>query len=198
MSTDKRVGIFVDTETSGVDEKLHSVLQVALIAYDLDSKQTLGTYSTFVNHPTVNVQLAALKVNNIDLRTLSTLGISPSDTCDKISEFVRTYGQGQLVTPIGHNVDFDLRFLKVLFEANKRRYPFAFRTLDTCSTARFLIEAKLLPPTPCKLGDLVQLFQIPSDPTKLHGAIYDVELTVKVFEKLLAVAQVGQPVRSNV
>lgn len=181
--------IFVDTETSGLDENLHSILEVAAIAYDLDKHKILGTYQAFVHQANIVVSPTAMAVNKIDLSTLGRVGLDPTIVSEQLSSFIRLHGAGELVEPVGHNVDFDLRFLKAFYKKCGKRYPFAYRTMDTCSVARFLMRSGILAPGSCKLVDLAQTLGVPVDLAKIHGALYDAELTMQVFLKMSALVK---------
>lgn len=44
------LGIFLDTETSGLDPYQHVILEIALVIQNLKSRKTLATYETIVSH----------------------------------------------------------------------------------------------------------------------------------------------------
>jgi len=121
----------VDTETGGLDPKVHAIASVGLVApwgnLHLRVADKLGEW-----HP------KALEVNGIDpLEHLATSHL-PSIVTKNIGIFLQGYSKalhGKLYLA-GHNVGFDIRFLERLYDLADEVPPRIFhmhRTVDTHS-----------------------------------------------------------------
>lgn len=108
--------LFFDTETTGLDPKSDSILSIAMVA----TKDDLS----YVNHLYLEMQPAksikftanlmqALGVNGLDPKEIFNKPIA-KDAFTEISKFLGSIALGffKPVTPVGHNVKFDLEMLK--------------------------------------------------------------------------------------
>jgi DNA polymerase-3 subunit epsilon len=174
---------FVDTETGGTDEQIHSILSVAVVRWE-DRKIT-DQYACFIEENPMVLARDAMEKNQIDVR--QRLGWkTPQDAAKAIARWVfcaqssKEYSERPLIG--GHNVAFDVKFIGRLFKIAGERYPFSYRTVDTASIARYLHTLGLLNPKSFRLEDLCAELGVKH--TNAHTAIGDVLATVAVFEKM--------------
>ncbi len=120
--------IVVDTETGGLDPLHHSLLSVGLVSGD--GTRTLEFY---VLEPTLTTDERSMAVNRIDLDRVRAEGLSPEKAVDRIEAFLDGIGRGRPLKAAGHNVAFDIAFLRRLYRMAGRDFPpdFAHPTIDT-------------------------------------------------------------------
>ena len=140
--------LVIDTETGGLDPGKHSLLSVAGVIWGLETPpQTL--FSFYVREYNLSIDPEALAVNNINLNEVVSKGLTPARACleiqSKLVGFLNpnttTFLPQEPLTVAGHNVGFDIAFLKRLFrlgENNNYSKLFSHRSLDTASVLKFL------------------------------------------------------------
>lgn len=136
--------VFVDTETSGLDPRHHSILSVCL------GNKEIG-YTTFHIRPNPDgiIDPKAMEINNIDLDGVW------EDQSIAFLEFLQklTAEHGQL-EPIGHNYMFDIGFIQQVLGRRGYEKFFSRRYLDTMIIAKFMDEAIGITETSYSLKDL--------------------------------------------
>jgi DNA polymerase III epsilon subunit-like protein len=151
--------LFMDTETGGLTPE-HSLLTVSVIPVDKDFQIVpVDYYDPFFNqttHTDSGIYVAiksdtyvldqeALAVNKIDIvehdKTAVPIAVARELICGFAEHCRKLFGKKYLV-PAGHNVAFDVKFLKahVLSEQEWDRL-FTYPALDTAAIARFLNAA---------------------------------------------------------
>lgn len=169
--------IVMDTETGGLDPQKHSLLQIGLMVCEdgavLDKIRINVTHDKYVTTP------YALELNGIDLSTHE--GPRPKEAVEQVINFVKKHFTNPAQV-LGHNVSFDVGFLKVLFKKAEVDYDsvFSYRLLDTSSIARFLVFSGVIP-SGGSLEQLANQFGIPFNPKKLHDALVDCEVTYQLI-----------------
>ncbi len=85
----------------------------------------------------------------------------------------------------GHNVHFDIAFLKAFFSANRKDFSefFSHRVIDTSSILHYLYLAGKLKQKAVSSDEAFQLFDIEVEGR--HTALGDALATAKLFSKLL-------------
>jgi DNA polymerase-3 subunit epsilon len=93
-------------------------------------------------------------------------------------------GRGK-ITLAGHNVHFDIAFLKAFFSANRKDFSefFSHRVIDTSSILHYLYLAGKLKQKAVSSDEAFQLFDIEVEGR--HTAMGDAIATAKLFSKLL-------------
>lgn len=149
---------------------------------DLKIKPNDGVY---------NVSPQALEINKIDLIKHDKEAITENEAARIFNDFSCRHAFGGKIIPIGHNVSFDIGFVKRHLlknndlETNIWPKYYSHRVLDTATIAHFLILAGAMPANmSCSLGSLAKYFGL--DYSNAHDAEFDVKLTLEVLRKLLA------------
>lgn len=169
--------IVFDTETGGLDPQEHSLLQVGIMVCEngiiLDKLKINIVQDEYI------VTKRAMEINGIDLDTHT--GSTPAQAVEELTAFVKKHFK-KPAQVLGHNVPFDVGFLKELFKSVDANYDkvFSYRLLDTSSIARFLIFAGIIPDGG-SLGQLAKQFNIDFDQDTLHDALVDCEVTYKLL-----------------
>lgn len=177
--------LFTDTETGGLNPEKHSLLSVAFIVWDGKELQKDNFYIKQKNY---NCTDEALKINNINLKTISENSVSKRYIIEYIREIKSLYFGGKKITLAGQNVNFDCGFLKKLYEEENEDYlsDFNYRVLDVSSVLKFMYIAKKIPSDISSLDAAINYFGISMG--LRHSAMSDCEATLEVFKKLLALS----------
>lgn len=172
--------LVMDTETGGLEAGLHSLLQVGLLVCEdgrvLDELKVNIVEENISDYVVTDM---AMKINGINLETHT--GYTKEEAVELIIAFVKKHFTKPAQTA-GHNVGFDVSFVKMLFKAVGAVYDdvFSYRLLDTSSIARFLIFAGVIP-NRGKLGDLANYFGIDFEESKLHDSLVDCHVTYQLL-----------------
>lgn len=169
--------IVFDTETGGLDPLKHSLLQVGIMV--CENGEVLDKKRINIVHETYHVTPFAMKVNKLDLANHA--GVTPAEAVEEIVAFVRAHFK-KPAQVLGHNVPFDVGFMKKLFQDTGVDYEsvFSYRLLDTSSFARVLEFSGAIE-RGGSLGQLAETFNIEFDKTALHDALVDCEVTYKLL-----------------
>jgi DNA polymerase III subunit epsilon len=98
----------IDTETSGLDPRLHEVLSLCIMPVN-DQLDDLGIALNLRIKAVNPVDPKAISLNHLD----STVGFTKSEAWTRIKEWRKKYGIVKII-PLGHNIAFDIMFLKTL------------------------------------------------------------------------------------
>ena len=96
----------IDTETSGLDPRIHEVLSLCIIPIK-DDFTDLGLTLNLRIRAVNPVDPKAIAINKLD----PTVGFSKSDAWKALKEWRRKNLITKII-PLGHNISFDLMFLK--------------------------------------------------------------------------------------
>ena len=188
--------ICFDTETSGLDHTKYNLLTAHFIILNKDLER-IDSLDLKIKHPHYTIHPKALEINNIDIvsHTKDNQSMFISEANKSLVTFLESNKQHYRFIPIGHNINFDIQFIKssgLLSESEYFKY-ISNIPLDTLSIAGFLKLSGYLPPT--QLLNLVSLckylhIKYPNDTSNNtpHNAEYDATMTVellKVFKKFI-------------
>lgn len=183
--------LFLDLETTGVDENKHSIIEIAA-KFSVDGK-IVKSYESKVGTYNKEVDLGALGVNNFSIKGILGHTGSP-EVAYALTEFLVTVKKSKGKGPIylcGHNVAFDEKFLNRFLEVHSitgLHSIVGHKKLDTATIAIALIDAGVIKPEKTSLEGLAKELGINLQGRKLHNAMEDVDLTIEVyneFKKLL-------------
>lgn len=89
---------------------------------------------------------------------------------------------------IAYNSRFDEDFIRQLFLKNDNKFYgsyFYYPSIDVMQMAAFKLMRKNIRPENFKLGTMCKHFNINVDETKLHNALYDIQRTKELYNKLI-------------
>ena len=184
--------LVIDTETGGLDADKFSILSLGAVVWSDEPGFRREKFETFVAENPIIAEAGALAVNGLDVETLKVIGKNPASAASLFHNFVRRNFPGdERVTVAGHNVDFDVRFVKRLFrlagfEADYAK-TFSHRVLDTASIGRFLVLSHRLKLESASSDALFKFFGI--EPVKAHTALDDAWATANLLDCLIGVVQ---------
>jgi DNA polymerase III epsilon subunit-like protein len=193
-----------DVETSGLDAGTHEILSFSarLLDRDLLEVSSMLQYA----YPDKDVDPEAARINGYT-RELWTTRFA----CDQQSLFeqIRKFLSGQKrLFAVGHNVTFDLSFLKALFTKFKAIEDYksflSYHAIDTLGVSLMVdIAQRSGPQGSYSLTNLTQRFGI-SLGDKAHDVEEDVKATVALFKFMveqirgnLPLPEVGPPIRKT-
>ena len=175
----------LDVETGGLEPKTDRLLQVGL--HHPFSRRSLEFYVLGPGRVTDE----ALHANNLDLNVVEAQGLAPADACREVEDFlVRVAspgGEGARLRFCGHNVAFDVAFLRELFALEGKKLPGVLgynRMLCTSSLLYAEILRGNLPQSCSSLDNAASHFKIPI-PSGRHTALVDAKLAFAVLSNLL-------------
>lgn len=177
--------LIVDVETTGLDPQVHSALSLAAIVWD--DCRTIGEFSCYVTETNVVLDQEAIAINRIDLSVVKTLGLTPKEVVRDLVEFIRVHFTELPVVLGGHNVQFDVGFLKRLFRLAEVDFAkvFSHRVLDTAGIAQFLKIALELPLRTASSTEVFRAFDVSIAEDERHTALGDARATATLLSKMV-------------
>ncbi|MEN8249381.1 MAG: 3'-5' exonuclease [Bacteroidota bacterium] len=176
--------LFIDTETGGLDPNKHSLLSLAMVVWE--DMEIIASQELLINDGVLSVTEEALSINKIDIEKHMQSAILPSLAIEKILLFIsKHFPQQRKITLAGHNVQFDVNFLKVFFSQNNENFNkfFSHRIIDTSSILYYLYLAGQLKHKAISSDEAFDLFEIKVEGR--HTALGDAIATAKLFTQLL-------------
>lgn len=183
--------LFYDLETTGLTHWKHGIHQLACIYEDEHNKVTDKLVIDFKPHEKAIIDEEAIKVSGKTIEFIensmnqfqayNTFINFLSNKCDK-------YNKQDKIHLIGYNNSgFDNAFLKAMFVQCGDKYFNSWFWIDTIDVMVLASNklAKIRHTLPdFKLSTVAKYLKINVDETKLHDALYDIELTKQVYERL--------------
>jgi DNA polymerase-3 subunit epsilon len=186
--------LVIDTETGGLNAGVDSLLSVAAVVWR--SRELIAETQIFVCEPEIRMDEGSFRIHGIEPAWLKRHGVHPREAVAKLEQFVAEHiKQMEPVVLAGHNVGFDVAFLKRLYRLAGADYSkrFSHRTLDTASVGLFLILAQILPAGAASSDELFGCFGIPFGKKERHSALGDARATARMINELLALMDKAQP-----
>ena len=168
-----------DTETTGLDNDKHEIIEMAYITYeidDLNNKKEVDKHETKIKP--LNLHLAdpeALQVNGYTDKDWE-----GSPEFEEIHEiFLKAFENSDLL--LGQNLIFDLRFFSKTCKRKNLQVPKFPPYLDSKSIADRLVREGWLQRS--NMDYLCEFYKVESN-GRAHTALVDCERTMKVWDKL--------------
>ncbi len=183
--------IAFDTETTGVDSLKCNLLTVSFIVLDSELNK-LDTLNISLKHENYYINPTALEVNKIDIIKHHNNSLDIIDARVKLITFLNKYKIQYNFVPIGHNILFDINFIKssgLLTNEIYNKY-ISCNFIDTLTIAQFLkFSGKLPEKQSVSLINLCKYTEIKDDKnTELeHSAEYDTNMTIKLLKKFKSI-----------
>ena len=179
--------LFLDTETGGLDASKHSLLTIGYavwestgdILFKREICQYLNKYITCEE---------ALKINNFNIKNFSPENIlSAAEIIDDFEALKRRFFHGAKIPLAGHNIAFDMDFLRAMYRRAGREMEdtFSYKALDTYSILQYLIQLGKIPAKINNSEEAFKYFNI--DVKGRHTALGDAVATAELYNKLLKI-----------
>lgn len=175
--------LFVDTETGGVNPGKHQLLSIGLAIWE--NGKISNELEILVHDKEYKVTNEALTINNINIKEHKLEALSSNKAYKKLINYIHENFQNEKITIAGHNIMFDVNFLKRFFKDNRDDYSkwFSHRIIDTSSILSFLYLSKVLDSNIHSSDKAFQHFKIFVN--QRHSALGDAVGTAELFNKLL-------------
>lgn len=201
----------IDTETGGIDPQTHSILSLAGVVWADGEIQ--AEFDVQIAEPLLSVTAQAMKINRINLADHAATAVTPAVAAKRLATFLRKHFRGELksgakVALAGHNVGFDIGFLKRLCRMSEVSFEelFSHRSLDTSSILRFMALAGRADLGGAGLEEALQRFGVVVPEPQRHTALGDARATAALLSELIKAdraipqtrhANLGAPVRAK-
>lgn len=172
----------IDTETGGLNPETDALLSVGLV--DWCDGVIRRQREILVDASGLRCDPKAMAVNGIDLEAHHAYSISREEAASVIQEFCLPMGRPWIC---GHNVFFDVGFVRRLFTPDALRRCFSHRMIDTMQILAYLGHVGLIPDGIGKLDQAISHFGIVVPEGKRHTALADALATAELYTKLLTV-----------
>jgi len=174
--------VVLDTEAGGLDPLQYSILSVGLVSGD--GQRTLEVY---VAEPEIVTHPRALEVNRIDPAMVARDGLTPKAAVEAIEAFLDGMGIPRPVMCVGHNIAFDIAYMRRLYRLAGRDLPrdFSHRTVDTHTLMWALVARGKLPAHVVGSDAAFAHFDIEPPPELRHTALGDAVATRDLGAHLL-------------
>lgn len=184
-----RKRIFIDVETTGTEAKENGIIQLSGIIEIDDKEEDRFDYQVkpFIND-VINEESLEISGNTKEsiLEFADTNGVHASFT-RMMGRHIDKYSRFDKLQFIGYNARFDGDFIRAFFEKNGNMYFgsfFWFPPIDVMNMAAVRLEDRRVSMSNFKLMTVAKEFGINVDETKAHDAMYDIEITKKLFDIL--------------
>lgn len=189
--------LILDTETGGVDPYNASLMEIACIV--LKDFKVMYRYNTFVKSYNGKYYCSdfARKMHKITDEMIEKQGKFPREIMRDLKNIKDMYFDGEPMTIVAHNTNFDISFLKQMFihggdcsfytnSDNELEFHkiFSRNSIDTATMALLLRLQNKLPFDRCSLDNILKFYDIYTENPARHSAMFDCSQTAKAFVKM--------------
>lgn len=171
--------VFIDTETTGLDESVAEIIEIAIVRFSSVSQFVeTGCYeSKVIMQNPLAAHPRALEVNGYTPERWKDAK-EPGVVLDEIAPFLA--GKPYL---IGHNIGFDMKFLREMYRRADRKMPSTdYHTVDTVTLAWPAFVAGHIDGV--SLEKVCNHLGISNDGA--HAAMADIRRTIAAYRRLAA------------
>ena len=175
--------VIIDIETTGANPIRNDVLAVGLVPLN----DATRSFVVYVRPPAPQWNPFAQANFQKFAETWESQAVSPVAACAAIEGYLAKEFHGEVVTPIGHNIGFDVAFLRKLAFLGGRDELEAVsrRALDTHTMLYLLFLQGRIPSSALSSDGAFQHFGIAVAPHARHTALGDALATRELVIKLL-------------
>ena len=184
---------FIDTETTGLDEKIHGLIQVACIIRT--DEKIIATKVIKIKPPEgTQFEQSALDINGM---TVDEIMHDPErleyydalkEFTEFLSQFVNQYDKEDKLIFAAYNAPFDDRFVRAWFTACENNfYGSFFWNPAFCIMQMALVYLRPIRPQLPRfnLRTLCEVTKVGWDEAKAHDAVYDIIKTSELYDYLI-------------
>lgn len=181
--------VVIDTETSGTNPLVHDVLSLAFVPLS-HARAPLVIY---VHHDDICwTDFAHRNFQNF-AHEWKARAVSPKQAVNEVERYLSIQFERSVVTPVGHNIGFDLSFLKRLaFQAGRESIELlGHRAIDTHTMLYLLYLKGVIPLSATSSDGAFQHFGLDVPEHERHTAYGDAVATRHLFSFLLSEFGIG-------
>lgn len=176
--------IAFDCETTGVAENCN-LLTVSFLILNSNLQEVDSLNLALKHNNGYHIYPESLEVNKIDIVKHHNTSLDLIDTRRKLLNFLQKNKSQYNLIPIGHNIQFDIKFIKsngLLTEEEYARF-ISYNTIDTIVIAQFLkLTGKLHPKQSLSLVNLCSNCNLNRNESLEHSSEYDIKMTIKLLQ----------------
>jgi len=175
--------IAFDCETSGISET-SNLLTVSFIILDKDFIQRDSLNVSLKQTSGYNIYPEALQINRINIIKHHESSTDLQTSRKILLDFLNKNKGSYNLIPIGHNITFDIRFIKSSGLLTHKEYSnfISCNPIDTLVVAQFLKTCGKLPQKQSlSLINLCNHFKLDSCKNSEHTSEYDIKMTIKLL-----------------
>jgi len=174
--------VILDIEAGGLDPLTHSIMTLGFVTGDGQHPLELT-----VAEDEIVADPRALEVNRLDPDVVARDGLSVVEACDRVDAYLQHIHPKGRPMVCGHNVAFDLAYMRRLYTLAQRPVPqcFTHRTLDTHTLLWSLARVGKLPETVQGSDAAFAYFDIAPPDHLRHTALGDAIATRALLENIL-------------
>lgn len=186
-----RVMVF-DTETGGLDSKVHSVFSVGALVGDLNTGEIIDQFECLHRLPSISdykYTAKAIEIHSITPERAFAEGISTQEIQDKFMDLWNDHGAA---TMGGHNVPYDVRMMShQIYNIEPQQFEsnFTYRFLDTLPLIRVVTGTDKVP-SGASLTQAIKAFNVDMSDlgkNKFHAALFDSICAFRLMHKFRTV-----------
>jgi DNA polymerase-3 subunit alpha (Gram-positive type) len=173
--------IIFDVETGGFNEQENPITQIALLTIDATTLKEIDRFETFIKpYDDLVITKEALDITGLKMTDINK-GVDKKEAVDILSKYLKKSMPNNRPenrpVMIGHNVQFDMRFLFYLFESCKKDL---FSSVGDTTICTMALAKQAYPDAPSlKLGKVCEEAGIKLNDA--HKAMNDVLATTELF-----------------
>lgn len=181
--------VFIDVETTGLDPAINGIVQISGLVEIDNKKEDVFNFTVKPLDDDI-IEQSALDVNQITMDQINQFRhplIVKNDVIKILSKHIDKYDTKDKAFFCAYNASFDYGFTRKWFEKQNDWYFGSFfwtPFIDIMTIAgEYLSDRRSLMPN-FKLMTVALELGIEIDETKLHDALYDIELTREIYLKV--------------
>ena len=167
--------LVIDVETTGIDPMSDTLVQLAALILDKKTLDVCREFSMFIR-PETKISESAKATHGLEEKALR----HAEKSCTVLKKFQNFAPPTALLS--GHNVSFDVSFLKSSYARCNLTFPFDYHTIDIWSIAFFILGASGIKLETYSLSVLANYFGIPR--REKHDALEDVRVSARILKYL--------------
>lgn len=181
--------LVLDTETGGLDPNEFSILSVGAVIWDD------GALGQEIDLPIAEASIVtdpeSLSINQINPKKHLLTAIPVDQAIAHFTSYLKrnfpALAQGEKITLVGHNVAFDIGFLRRFFRLGNERFEdyFSHRTVDTATILKFLMLAGRVSLDSPNSTAAFDYFGVKISNRERHTALADARATAKLLSAML-------------
>jgi DNA polymerase III epsilon subunit-like protein len=181
MNFDSKTLLAIDVETTGPDPFVHQILAASIVPFDLNAQPV----TVYVRHEAPLNWTEPARDFFLKYRAeWQDRAVPPERAAEVLADYLMRLNGPRELHFVGHNVGFDLSFLKRLWRG--QAIPrVSHRTIDTHTMLRVLAWMGRIPESACTSSGAFEFFDVAPDTRTRHTALGDALATRDLFLRLM-------------